>query len=271
MLPRQLRVGDLVDDYCPRERRLTDHAIVAMVGDDMRQVRCTACDAEHEYRQGKVPASRRKKPALPAAPPLATAPAPAPPAAPAGPEAPAEKETPDMPAPPAVAAAADVAPESPLPAVPADEAPEPATPGAPHDGPFHRPLIRATLPASKAPRCRRARFPEFTMHKAASAQGHRHGKPFRPGQPGGLHRHCQGRNGGHRALAATEASGPLRAGPGARRWPTPSRQPLQSGRPGRTWRARRPGTRMAPGRHAARVPAAQALARPEEALTSLPQ
>ena len=69
MLPRQLRVGDLVDDYCPRERRLTDHAIVAMVEDDVRQVRCSACNAEHEYRQGKVPASRKKKPLPPLPPP----------------------------------------------------------------------------------------------------------------------------------------------------------------------------------------------------------
>jgi hypothetical protein len=62
MHPRQLRVGDLVDDYCPRERRLSNHAVVALVGDDIRQVRCTTCDGEHEYRGGKVPVSRRKKP-----------------------------------------------------------------------------------------------------------------------------------------------------------------------------------------------------------------
>ena len=63
MLPRQLRVGDLVDDYCPRERRLSNHAIVALVGEDVRQVRCTTCDAEHEYprREGAGRAARRRR------------------------------------------------------------------------------------------------------------------------------------------------------------------------------------------------------------------
>src|SRR5512139_3836742 len=88
MHPRQLRVGDLVDDYCPRERRLSNHAVVALVGEDVRQVRCTTCDAEHEYKGGKVPPSRRKKAA--AAPPAHDVAAPAPAsdeAAPAGPPA----------------------------------------------------------------------------------------------------------------------------------------------------------------------------------------
>ena len=31
MLQRQLRVGDIVDDYCPRERRITNHVVVAMI------------------------------------------------------------------------------------------------------------------------------------------------------------------------------------------------------------------------------------------------
>ena len=31
-MQRQLRLGDILDDYCPRERRVTNHAIVAMIG-----------------------------------------------------------------------------------------------------------------------------------------------------------------------------------------------------------------------------------------------
>ncbi len=61
MQQRQLRLGDVLDDYCPRERRVTNHAIVAMVGNDVKQTRCTTCDAEHEYKGGKVPAQRKKK------------------------------------------------------------------------------------------------------------------------------------------------------------------------------------------------------------------
>src|SRR3954470_10736622 len=60
MQQRQLRLGDIVDDYCPRERRLTNHAVVAMVGDDIKQTRCMTCDAEHEYKHAKVPRQRRK-------------------------------------------------------------------------------------------------------------------------------------------------------------------------------------------------------------------
>ena len=55
MQQRQLRLGDILDDYCPRERRLTNHVIVAMVGDDVKQTRCTTCDADHEYKHAKVP------------------------------------------------------------------------------------------------------------------------------------------------------------------------------------------------------------------------
>ena len=60
MQQRQLRLGDILDDYCPRERRLTNHAVVAMVGDTVKQTRCTTCDAEHEYKNAKVPRQRRK-------------------------------------------------------------------------------------------------------------------------------------------------------------------------------------------------------------------
>src|SRR4051795_11829109 len=60
MQQRQLRLGDILDDYCPRERRLTNHAVVAMVGDTVKQTRCTTCDAEHEYKHAKVPRQRRK-------------------------------------------------------------------------------------------------------------------------------------------------------------------------------------------------------------------
>src|SRR5215831_14223698 len=60
MQQRQLRLGDILDDYCPRERRVTNHAVVAMIGADVKQTRCTTCDSEHEYKHAKVPRQRRK-------------------------------------------------------------------------------------------------------------------------------------------------------------------------------------------------------------------
>src|SRR4029079_6383110 len=59
MEQRPLRLGDILDDYCPRERRVTNHAIVAMIEEDVKQTRCTTCDTEHVYKGGKAP--RRKK------------------------------------------------------------------------------------------------------------------------------------------------------------------------------------------------------------------
>ena len=61
MPQRELRLGDTVDDYCPRERRITDHAVVAMIEDRVRQTRCTTCEAEHVYKAAQVPAARMKK------------------------------------------------------------------------------------------------------------------------------------------------------------------------------------------------------------------
>jgi hypothetical protein len=62
MQQRRFRPGDVLDDYCPRERRITDHAVVAMIDDRIKQTRCVVCDAEHEYKEGKVPPQRRKRP-----------------------------------------------------------------------------------------------------------------------------------------------------------------------------------------------------------------
>src|SRR5207302_1213208 len=38
----------------------TNHVIVAMIADDVKQVRCTTCDADHEFKHAKVPRQRRK-------------------------------------------------------------------------------------------------------------------------------------------------------------------------------------------------------------------
>ena len=59
MEQRRLRLGDILDDYCPRERRVTNHAVVAMVEETVKQTRCSTCDTEHPYKGGHAP--RRKK------------------------------------------------------------------------------------------------------------------------------------------------------------------------------------------------------------------
>jgi hypothetical protein len=61
MEQRRLRLGDILDDYCPRERRVTNHAVVAIVEETVKQTRCTTCDAEHPYKGGQAPRRRKKE------------------------------------------------------------------------------------------------------------------------------------------------------------------------------------------------------------------
>src|SRR5215203_32157 len=61
MEQRPLRLGDILDDYCPRERRVTNHAVVAMIEEKVQQTRCTTCDAEHVYKGAKEPRRRSRK------------------------------------------------------------------------------------------------------------------------------------------------------------------------------------------------------------------
>ena len=58
---RRVRLGDVLDDYCPRERRVTNHAVVALVGDDIKLTRCTTCDTEHPYKGARVPPRRQRR------------------------------------------------------------------------------------------------------------------------------------------------------------------------------------------------------------------
>src|SRR5687768_2130728 len=153
MQQRRLRLGDILDDYCPRERRITNHAVVAMIEDEVKQTRCTTCDADHEYKQAKVPATRRKKPesTLVAAQGAAVARPPV-----TDPEAPvideeltaAPIELLETPAAAAAPVAVDDVPDADMQAdTDADAEPGEAEPNEPEDEwPVHRPLIRAQLP-----------------------------------------------------------------------------------------------------------------------------
>ena len=55
-----LRLGDLIDDYCPRCRHLLNHAVASMVSDQVAKVICQTCLSEHAYLHGKEP--EKKKP-----------------------------------------------------------------------------------------------------------------------------------------------------------------------------------------------------------------
>ena len=48
-----MRLGDYIDDHCSRCKRTTDHAVVAMMGDEVLKTRCRTCNSEHKYRHNK--------------------------------------------------------------------------------------------------------------------------------------------------------------------------------------------------------------------------
>ena len=168
MEQRRLRLGDILDDYCPRERRVTNHAIVAMIEDDIKQTRCTTCDAEHAYKGARVP-RRRKKDTPTLVPPAAEMP----PAMEAVEDEPVEAfEAEDVTEP----AAESEPPVESEPAVQAEtnqKAEETPPVSAMEDGPVHRPLIRATLPRPEGQKTERP-LPEFTMRQA-NGRGGSHG------------------------------------------------------------------------------------------------
>jgi hypothetical protein len=50
---RPPRLGDLIDDHCPRCKRLMNHAIASFMGGKVVKVICQTCYSEHPYFEGK--------------------------------------------------------------------------------------------------------------------------------------------------------------------------------------------------------------------------
>ena len=57
-----IRLGDTIDDHCSHCRLLTDHSVVALIGEEAKKVRCRTCNYEHNFRHGK--GGQKKKPKL---------------------------------------------------------------------------------------------------------------------------------------------------------------------------------------------------------------
>ena len=174
MQQRQPRLGDVLDDYCPRERRLTNHVVVAMIGDDVKQTRCTTCDADHAYKQAKVPRVRRKT-ETPAA--LAAQGFGAPKlhehAVKPADEIPTPAVEPEPEAAPQLHAASGADDVE----IDGDDEPQPA---GVDEGPVHRRLIRASLPRIEGQAPPTRPNPEFTIRQPNNTRQNR----FRP-RPGG--------------------------------------------------------------------------------------
>ena len=239
MEQRRPRLGDIIDDYCPRERRLSNHVIVAIIGDDVKQTRCTTCDADHPYKGAKVPPRRKKKEAPAAlyqqvldgvqdqAPAVSNGDSNGPPVGAVL-----------KPATPRHHRAGHAEPDAP-PAEPVSEVPstEPA-PDQPHDdeGPVHRPLIRATLPRHEGQTPER-KAPDFTLRLPGARLG-----PFRNGEFQGQHPNRapkegrppkHHRPGGHKPHRAGQGGAGPRSAPGGGRPSAPGHRPFnpRGGRP----------------------------------------
>ncbi len=222
MQQRRFRPGDVLDDYCPRERRITNHAIVAMIDDHIKQTRCVVCDAEHEYKDGKVPPRRKKAPAGLFAQVLDGLQGPqraVRPAAPVDAEIDGADDEildgPDVDASPEPDVAARLSGEGheaeTFAAVVGDGAPVAIVDGASDDEPpasqeggreeglWRRTLIRAALPRPEGqppPQTRPA--PDFTVRQPTNNRTQRHGRPRGPGGPsdhGGASHHGPMRTG----------------------------------------------------------------------------
>src|SRR5258705_2892536 len=227
MQQRQLRLGDILDDYCPRERRVTNHAVVAMLGNDVKQTRCTTCDAEHEYKHAKVPRQRRKNetPAALHSQVLANGPKRVAHgdaagtngsnesdsiqhadhggnpetideaiAEPSGGVAEGLEAVPQLTAAPAEPAAEELSP------VPEEDIDPEDNRGNEEEGPVHRPLIRASLPRHEGQVPPTRPIPEFTIPQPAGRQNR-----FRP-------RHQRGPAGGQQ-FSGNRGNGNFSGGP----------------------------------------------------------
>jgi hypothetical protein len=58
------RLGDVIDDYCTRCKRIMNHSVVSVLNDEPAKVRCRTCHSDHDYRHEQAPPTKadlRKK------------------------------------------------------------------------------------------------------------------------------------------------------------------------------------------------------------------
>jgi hypothetical protein len=214
-----------------------------MIEDEVKQTRCTTCDAEHEYKHAKVPAPRRKKPgaaiagvsAEPAESPILVAA-----------EDAVEETVDDVPVLPADTIEAAKEPE-------AIDVEEPVAPVADDEWPVHRPLIRATLPRPEGQAPER-KPTDFTIRQSGSrfdgqrngnkSRGNRHVRQAQGHGPSGQSRFGNSRSGsGHGSRHGQQSGNSQRQG--NRQGPSSGQR---GGRPGQGGGHNRPGQGRGPKR-----------------------
>jgi hypothetical protein len=56
----ELRLGDVIDDFCVKCKRLTNHSIVSLMNGAAAKVRCRTCYSDHDYRNEQAPPSKKE-------------------------------------------------------------------------------------------------------------------------------------------------------------------------------------------------------------------
>jgi hypothetical protein len=52
---REHRLGDDIDDFCVRCKRIMNHSVVSVIDGQPAKVRCRTCHSDHDYRHEQAP------------------------------------------------------------------------------------------------------------------------------------------------------------------------------------------------------------------------
>lgn len=52
---RDVRLGDDIDDFCVRCKRIMNHAVVSVINAEPAKVRCRTCHSDHDFRHEQAP------------------------------------------------------------------------------------------------------------------------------------------------------------------------------------------------------------------------
>ena len=55
MLTRTVRLGDDIDDFCVKCKRVMNHSVVSILNDGPAKVRCRTCHSDHDFRNEQPP------------------------------------------------------------------------------------------------------------------------------------------------------------------------------------------------------------------------
>jgi hypothetical protein len=56
----EIRLGDDIDDFCIKCKRITNHVIVSLLKEAPAKVRCRSCYSEHDYRHEQAPPTKKE-------------------------------------------------------------------------------------------------------------------------------------------------------------------------------------------------------------------